>query len=49
MQHSNAQLLRNLAKELPAPQQLDEPSTKALWSILIDMADRIEKLEARLT
>jgi hypothetical protein len=47
MPHSNAELLRNLAKDLPAAHELNEPSTKALWSILIDMADRIERLEAQ--
>ncbi len=47
MPHSNAELLRNLAKNLPATQELNEPSMKALWSILIDMAQRIEKLEAQ--
>ncbi len=49
MTHSNAELLRNLAKELPAPQALNELSPKALWSILIDMAQRIEKLEAQMS
>lgn len=48
MQHSNAELLRNLAKELPAAQELNEPSIKALWSILIDMAERLKKLESQL-
>ena len=40
-------LLRKMHSEIMAKGQLDEHAVKNLWSVLIEMADRIERLEDR--
>ena len=40
-------LLRQMHSEIMAKGHLDEHAVKNLWSVLIEMADRIERLEDR--
>jgi hypothetical protein len=41
-------LLRNMHTEIMVKGQLNEHAVKGLWNVLIEMADRIERLEDRV-